>query len=136
MRSRHCCDATTKPLVIARSIKVHDTFPDRSLAFRACNWKNKCTGIGLGRISARCESFARLRRLHTCRRIIILVETHASNINKLLVPKPRRTSCMSIDIEEYPAKYQVGFSINHPHELVLTSIGAHASLQSPRQIAL
>jgi hypothetical protein len=74
--------------------------------------------------------------VHTRRQIINLVETHASNINKLLVPKPRRTSCMSIDIEEYPAKYQVGCSINHPHELVLTSIGAHASLQSPRQIAL
>jgi hypothetical protein len=81
------------------------------------------------------DSCARLRRSHTCRQIIVLVETHASNIDKLLEPRPRRTSCMSIDIEVYPAKYQVGCSINHPHELVSSSIGAHTSPQSPRQIA-
>jgi hypothetical protein len=89
----------------------------------------------LGRLSARSDSCARLRRSHTCRQIIVLVETHASNIDKLLEPRPRRTSCMSIDIEVYPAKYQVGCSINHPHELVSSSIGAHTSPQSPRQIA-
>lgn len=95
-RSRLCHDATKGSTKACWAIRTSSSDADRLQSdLQGCRWRTQAQKVTRAHVAARLGRFARLRREHTYRQYIMQVETDASNMDRLPVPKPRRTSCMA-----------------------------------------